>query len=74
MFEVLRQWQGTAEILTEQVNHQIKELKLSVEFLTVRTVRLWRAKEIFSQPKKQKFGFRQILEGLATVLLLKKGL
>lgn len=38
MFEVLRQWQGTAEILTEQVNHQIKELKLSVEFLTVRTV------------------------------------
>ncbi|MBS9393609.1 MAG: hypothetical protein HEQ29_10835 [Dolichospermum sp. LBC05a] len=73
MLDTVRQWQGTAESLTEELNHQIKELKLSVEIPAVRTVRLWRSKNIFSQPQKQRFGFRQILEGLATVLLLKKG-
>lgn len=73
MLNTVRKWQGTAESLTEELNHQIKELKLFVEVPTVRTVRLWRDKKIFSQPPKQKFGFRQILEGLATVLLLKKG-
>lgn len=73
MLEALRQWQGTADLLAEQLAHQIKELNLSVEVPVVRTVRLWRSKNIFSQPPKQKFGFRQILEGLATTLLLKKG-
>lgn len=73
MLDTVRQWQGTAEFLTEELNHQIKELKLSVEVPAVRTVRLWRSKNIFSQPKKQRFGFRQILEGLVTALLLKKG-
>jgi hypothetical protein len=73
MLESLRQWIGNAESLTKQLDYLIREFQLSVEIPSLRTVRLWRSKNIFSQPPKQKFTFRQILEGLATVLLLKKG-
>ena len=69
----LKDWQGTADDLSEELRRKIEQLDLSVEPPTVRTVRLWRSKKLFSQPKGQKFGFRQILEGLATLLLLKKG-
>ncbi|WP_449420369.1 restriction endonuclease-related protein [Phormidium nigroviride] len=72
-FEEVRQWQGTAEALTKELKRQIEQLGLSVEPPAVRTVRSWRAKQLLSQPKGQEFGFRQILEGLATTLLLKKG-
>ncbi|MFZ1028594.1 MAG: hypothetical protein WAN66_20500 [Limnoraphis robusta] len=72
-FEDVRQWQGTAEVLAQQLKRQIEQLGLSVEPPAVRTVRSWRSKQLLSQPKSQEFGFRQILEGLATALLLKKG-
>lgn len=72
-FEDVRQWQGTADILTKELKRQIEQLRLSVEPPGLRTVRSWRAKQLLSQPKGQEFGFRQILEGLATALLLKKG-
>ncbi len=72
-FEDDRQWQGTAEFLTKELKRRIEQLGLSVEPPALRTVRSWRAKQLLSQPKGQEFGFRQILEGLATALLLKKG-
>lgn len=72
-FEDDRQWQGTAEFLTKELKRRIEQLGLSVEPPAVRTVRSWRAKQLLSQPKGQEFRFRQILEGLATALLLKKG-
>ncbi|MEH1837801.1 MAG: hypothetical protein V7L20_03295 [Nostoc sp.] len=72
-FEDVREWQGTAEALTKELKRQIKYLKISIESPALRTIRSWRAKQLLSQPKGQEFGFRQILEGLATILLLKKG-
>ncbi len=72
-FEDVRQWQGTAEALTKELKRQIEQIGLSVEPPALRTVRSWRAKQLLSQPKGQEFGFRQILEGLATILFLKKG-
>lgn len=71
--EDVRQWKGTAEALTRELKRQIEQLGLSIEPPALRTVRSWRTKQLLSQPKGQEFGFRQILEGLATVLLLKKG-
>jgi hypothetical protein len=72
-FEDVRQWQGTAEALTRELKHQIEQLGLSIDPPALRTVRLWRSKQLLSQPKGREFGFRQILEGLATALLLRKG-
>ena len=71
--EIDHDWQGTAEILTAELQYQIHQLDLTVEPPVLRTVRLWRSKKLLSQPKGQRFGFRQVLEGLATTLLLKKG-
>ena len=73
IFDNIRDWQGTAESLVGELQRQIEQLNLSVEVPTARTVRSWRTRQILSQPKGEKFGFRQILEGLATLLLLKKG-
>ncbi|WP_036488220.1 hypothetical protein [Myxosarcina sp. GI1] len=72
-FDDIRDWKGTAENLLQELQCQINRLNLSVESPTVRTIRAWRSKKLLSQPKGQKFGFRQILEGLTTLLLLKKG-
>ncbi|MCC5643644.1 hypothetical protein LC607_11940 [Nostoc sp. CHAB 5824] len=72
-FEDVRQWQGTAEALAKELKRQIEQLELSIEPPALRTVRSWRTKQLLSQPKGQEFGCRQILEGLATALLLKKG-
>ena len=72
-FDDIRDWRGTAENLLEELQSKIEQLNLSVELPTVRTIRAWRSKKLLSQPKGQKFGFRQILEGLATLLLLDKG-
>lgn len=72
-FEDVRQWQGTAEALAKELKRQIEQLGLSIDRPALRTVRLWRSKQLLSQPKGREFGFRQILEGLATALLLKKG-
>lgn len=69
----LHQWKGTADALVEQLSYTIEQLDLPVDSPSVRTVRLWRSKRLLSQPKGQNFGFRQILEGIATTLLLKKG-
>ncbi len=73
IFDNIRDWQGKAETLAEQLKHKIEQLGLSVETPTVRTIRSWRSRKILSQPKGEKFAFRQILEGLATLLLLNKG-
>ncbi|MEG4272857.1 MULTISPECIES: restriction endonuclease-related protein [unclassified Microcoleus] len=72
-FEDDRQWEGTAEFLTKELKRRIEQLGLSVEPPALRTVRSWRSKQLLSQPKGQEFRFRQILEGLGTALLLKKG-
>jgi DNA-binding transcriptional MerR regulator len=72
-FDLMRQWRGTAEALTNELKRQIMQFGLSVEPPALRTVRSWRTKQLLSQPKGQVFGFRQILEGLAITLLLKKG-
>lgn len=72
-FENIRQWQGTAEAIAKELKRQIDRLGLSVEPPAVRTVRLWRSKQLLSQPKGQEFRFRQILEGLGVALLLKRG-
>lgn len=72
-FDDIRDWQGTAENLSEELQRQIKQLNLSVESPAVRTIRSWRGKKLLSQPKGKKFGFRQILEGLAILQFLKKG-
>ena len=69
----IKGWQGTAEELLEELQNKIEQLNLSVEPPTVRTIRSWRSRNLLSHPKGQKFCFRQILEGLATLLLLKKG-
>ena len=72
-FDDLKDWQGTAENLSEELQHKIEQLNLSIEPPAVRTVRSWRGKKLLSQPKGKKFGFRQILEGLAILQFLKKG-
>lgn len=72
-FDEIKDWQGTAENLLEELQRQIKQLNLSVESPAVRTIRSWRGKKLLSQPKGKKFGFRQILEGLAILQFLKKG-
>jgi REase associating with pPIWI_RE len=72
-FDDIKDWQGTAEELLEELQNKIEQLNVSVKPPAVRTIRSWRSRNLLSQPKGQKFGFRQILEGLATLLLLKKG-
>lgn len=72
-FDRVRRWSGPAKALTEAIQEQISLLNISIEPPALRTIRLWRSKKLLSQPKGKKFGFRQILEGLATALLLKRG-
>ena len=73
IFDDIKDWQGTAENLLEELQHKIEQLNLSVEPPAVRTIRSWRGKKLLSQPKGKKFGFRQILEGLAILQFLNKG-
>ncbi|MGB3535618.1 MAG: hypothetical protein WBA13_19145 [Microcoleaceae cyanobacterium] len=72
-FNDVKGWQGTAEDLCVQLKRKIEQLQLSIEPPTVRVIRSWRSRKLLSQPKGQKFGFRQILEGLVTLSLLEKG-
>lgn len=72
-FDDLKDWQGTAEELLEGLQRKIEQLNLAVESPSVRTIRSWRSRNLLSQPKGKKFGFRQVLEGLAILQLLKKG-
>ncbi|MEM7769616.1 MAG: hypothetical protein AAF327_03795 [Cyanobacteria bacterium P01_A01_bin.37] len=72
-FDRVRQWNGSAQALTEEIQYQLGLLSIPIEPPALRTIRLWRSRKLLSQPKGKKFGFRQILEGLATVLLLKRG-
>lgn len=71
--ENLRQWRGTAESLAAQLRRTIPELGLSVAPPTVRTIRLWRSKRLLTQSPSRDFTFRQVLEALATAVLLMKG-
>jgi hypothetical protein len=72
-FENVRDWEGTADAFTQELRRKIDTLGLPIEAPNVRTVRSWRSKHLFSQAKGKNFGFRQILEGLASALFLKKG-
>lgn len=72
-FDRIRRWSGSAQALTEEIRYQLGLLNISIEPPALRTIRLWRSKKLLSQPKGEKFKFRQILEGLATTLLLKRG-
>jgi hypothetical protein len=68
-----REWRGTAENLAQELRRKILNLGLKVTPPTVRTIRLWRMRRLLTQPPTQDFAYRQILEGLATALLLTKG-
>lgn len=72
-FENVRDWQGTAKVLIQELERKSADLKLSLEPPNVRKIRTWRSKGIFSHSKGENFKFRQILEGLETLLLLKQG-
>ena len=72
-FDDIKEWQGTAENLLENLQSKIEQLDLPVEPPAVRTIRSWRSKKLLSQPKGKKFGYRQVLEALAILQLLKKG-
>lgn len=66
-------WRGTAEDLARELRRNILSLGLNVSPPTVRTIRLWRARRLLTQPPTRDFRYRQILEGLATAILLTKG-
>ncbi|MEM9538698.1 MAG: hypothetical protein AAGA60_04210 [Cyanobacteria bacterium P01_E01_bin.42] len=72
-FENVRDWQGTAKTLIEELERKSADLELSLKPPSVRNIRAWRSKGIFSHSKGENFKFRQILEGLETLLLLKQG-
>jgi hypothetical protein len=72
-FQHLKTWSGTAEGVASEFSRLIKALGLHVEAPTVRTIRLWRTKKLFSHPAGSEFRGRQILEGLNTAILLKRG-
>jgi DNA-binding transcriptional MerR regulator len=48
-------------------------LGLRIAAPTVRTIRLWRSKRLLTQTAHRDFGYRQLLESLATATLLEKG-
>lgn len=72
-FEDAKLWAGTAEELTEALARLINGLGLGIPAPTLRTIRLWRSKRLFSQPPGSEFGGRQLLEGIATAVLLRRG-
>ena len=72
-FERAEHWRGTAEETVAALTGMISSLGLNVPAPSVRTIRLWRSKRLFSHPPGADFGGRQLLEGLATALLLKRG-
>ena len=67
------EWRGTAENLAEELKRKILSLGLKVTPPSVRTIRLWRAKHLLTQQATRDFTYRQVLEGLATALLLSRG-
>jgi DNA-binding transcriptional MerR regulator len=73
ILEGYRTWTGTADRLAHELRKTIRDLRLKVSSPTVRTVRFWRTKRLLTQPRAQDFNYRQLLEALATVLLLDKG-
>ncbi|KAA0578208.1 hypothetical protein [Azospirillum sp. Sh1] len=72
-FERAKHWSGTAEDAVEALAGMIGRLGLGVSVPTLRTVRLWRSKRLFSQPPGTDFRGRQLLEGVAIAILLKRG-
>lgn len=66
-------WKGSAQNLETELRRRIVELRLKTAPPTVRTIRLWRTRRILSQPPTHDFGVRQVLESLATSLLLARG-
>ena len=50
-FEDVRQWQGTAETITKELERQVELLRLSVELPVVRTIRSWRAYRFYRSQK-----------------------
>jgi hypothetical protein len=63
-------WRGTAEAFTVELERAVEYSGLSVEAPTLRTVRSWRSKGLLTKSDGSRFGFRQLLEGLATAVLL----
>jgi REase associating with pPIWI_RE len=71
--DAFREWEGTAEDLAETLEGVVAQLGLAVEPPTVRTIRLWRTKGLVTRSASGRFGIRQVLESLATALLLRRG-
>src|SRR5688500_3310114 len=70
--ELRRSWLGTAEGLCAELERVIAGSKLKADAPSLRTVRLWRAKGLLTRAGGSRFALRQVLEGLATAVLLKK--
>src|SRR5215469_7695931 len=66
-------WRGTGEELAKELRGRILQLRLKVTPPTVRTIRLWRARHVVTQSATGDFCYRQVLEALATALLLTRG-
>jgi DNA-binding transcriptional MerR regulator len=66
-------WTGTAEQLRQRLEIWVEKLGLNLEVPTVRVIRSWVTKGLFSNKDKRRFGGRQLLESLAVLLLQDKG-
>ncbi len=67
MVETYKGWSGNAEELARAIAALSPVYVPGVEAQSLRVVRDWRNKGIFSQPKQKPFGYRQVLEGVAAL-------
>lgn len=70
----LRGWRGSAEELAGLLRESLPALGLSVEPPSVRTIRYWRSIGVIGRSEGRKFGEREVLEALSTLVLRSRGL
>lgn len=66
-------WSGTADDLAAEVARVARELGLSIQVPSVRTIRLWRTKRLLGRDAGRRFERRQLLEALAAAVLFDRG-
>jgi DNA-binding transcriptional MerR regulator len=66
-------WFGTADELQERLETWVKQLGLGLEIPTVRVIRSWVTKGLFTKKDNRRFRGRQLLESLAILLLQERG-
>jgi len=72
MIERYKGWIGDAGDLASVLASLAETFVPGQEPPNLRVVRDWRAKGIFSQPKRKPFGYRQVLEGIAAFWWISK--